>query len=343
MIRFDCDYTEGCVRKVLDALVRINMEQTCGYGLDEHCENARSIIRGLCGREDIDVHFLSGGTQTNLTVITAALRPHQGVVSAVTGHVNVHESGAIEATGHKVLTVRSLDGTISADQIRGVLSGHFDDPHAEHTVQPGLVYLSLPTESGTLYTAKELTDISDVCREYGVYLYVDGARLGYAMAADPGITFELLARVTDAFYIGGTKVGLLFGEALVISNETLKKDFRYILKQRGGMLAKGRMLGVQFEELLSGGTYVDIARHAVTLAQRIRDAGVKKGWPLYVDSPTNQQFFIVPNEQLEVLGKKYAYDTWERVDEGHTAIRLCTSWATDEKNVEKLVRDIEKL
>ena len=343
MLRFECDYSEGCIEKIQDALCRTNLDQTPGYGMDEHCERARAIIRGLCKRDDAEVQFLVGGTQANMTLIAAALRPHQGVVSADTGHVNVHESGAIEATGHKVLPLPAKDGKITAAQIGQALHSHFSDTHAEHTVQPGLVYLSQPTENGTVYSAEELRAISKVCREYGVYLYIDGARLGYAMAACPEITFELMAKVADAFYIGGTKVGALFGEAMVLLHPALKKDFRYILKQRGGMLAKGRLLGIQFECLLEDDTYLSIARHAVSLAQRIRQAGLDKGWRLYTDSPTNQQFFVVPNAQLAVLSRKYSYDVWEKLPGEQTAIRFCTSWATPPGQVDELVGDIRSL
>ena len=343
MLRFDCDYAEGCIDKIRDRMVETNLEQTPGYGMDPHCENARAIIRRLCGQEDALVQFLVGGTQANFTLIASARRPHQGVIAADTGHINVHESGAIEATGHKVLTIPAKDGKITAAQIGQVLNAHFSDPHAEHMVQPGMVYLSEPTENGTVYSADELKAISAVCHEYGAYLYVDGARLGYAMAACPEITFSLLAEMTDAFYIGGTKVGALFGEALVITHPAIQKDFRYILKQRGGMLAKGRLLGIQFECLLEDDTYLEISRHAVRLAQRVREAGLQKGWPLYCDSPTNQQFFVVPAAHLEILSRKYSYDVWESFPDGSKAIRLCTSWATPPERVAELVNDIARL
>ena len=343
MIRFECDYSEGCIDKIQQALIATNLDQTPGYGMDPHCERARSIIRKLCGREDAEVQFLLGGTQANATLIAAALRAHQGVLAAETGHVNVHESGAIEATGHKVLTLPANDGKIRADQVRNALHAHFSDSHAEHTVQPGLVYISEPTENGTVYSAEELKAISAACHEYGAYLYIDGARLGYAMAACPEITFPLLAEVADAFYIGGTKVGALFGEAMVILHPALKKDFRYILKQRGGMLAKGRLLGIQFECLLEDDTYLNISKHAVDLAQQIRKAGLNKRWKLYSASPTNQQFFVVPDAQLQILNQKYSYDIWEKLPNGHTAIRFCTSWATSQEQVQALVADIKAL
>ena len=343
MFRFECDYSEGCIDKIQQALIRTNLEQTPGYGMDPHCERARSIIRRLCGRDDAEVQFLVGGTQANMTLIAAALRPHQGVVAAETGHINVHESGAIEATGHKVLPLPAHDGKITAEQIHKILHDHYADPHTEHTVQPGMVYISQPTEYGTVYSAEELRNISSVCHEYSAYLYIDGARLGYAMAAYPEITFELMASVADAFYIGGTKVGALFGEAMVITHPSLKKDFRYILKQRGGMLAKGRLLGIQFECLLEDDTYLSIARSAVEQARKIREAGLRTGWKLYADSPTNQQFFVVSDEHLAVLGQKYSYDIFERLPDGYTAIRFCTSWATPAEQTDELVRDILSL
>ncbi len=343
MIRFECDYSEGCIDKIQQALVKSNFDQTPGYGMDEHCERARSIIRKLCCHEDAEVQFLVGGTQANMTLIAAALRAHQGVLAAETGHVNVHESGAIEATGHKVLALPAHDGKINADQIRNALRSHFLDSHAEHTVQPSLIYISESTECGTVYTANELRAISAACHEYNAYLYIDGARLGYAMAACPEITFQLLAETADAFYIGGTKVGALFGEAMVILHPAIKKDFRYILKQRGGMLAKGRLLGIQFECLLEDDTYLNISKYAVSLAQRIRKAGLDKGWKLYSQSPTNQQFFVVPDTQLSILSQKYSYDTWEKLPDGYTAIRFCTSWATPSDKVDELISDIEAL
>ena len=256
MIYFNNDYAEGCHPKVLEALIKTNMEQAPGYGTDDHCRSAAERIRSLCKDSDLDVHFLVGGTQANLTVIDAALRPHQGVVGADTAHINVHETGAVEATGHKVLWLPGQDGKITAEQIRACVLEHRTNESFEHTVQPKMVYLSNPTELGTLYSLHELEEISSACRELGLYLFVDGARLGYGLEAKGNdVTLPDLARLCDVFYIGGTKVGALFGEAVVISNPALKEDFRYLIKQHGGMLAKGRLLGVQFEALLEGGLY----------------------------------------------------------------------------------------
>ena len=344
MIRFECDYAEGAHIKIMERLLATNEEQTPGYGEDIHCENARGIIKALCESEEADVHFLVGGTQTNTTVIAATLRPHQGVISAITGHINGHETGAIEATGHKVLTVPSADGKITAAQVQEVHDNHWKDTTHEHIVQPGMVYISHPTENGTTYTKEEVEALSKVCRECDLPLFLDGARLGYAMARENNdLSLADLARSCDAFYIGGTKVGALFGEALVITHPAIKKDFRYFIKQRGGLLAKGRLLGIQFETLFEEGLYFNIAEHAVELALKIRDAFKEKGYNFLYDSDTNQQFPIIPNDQLEKLRHKYSFSTWETIDEAHTAVRFCTSWATKEEHVEQLIKDIQAL
>ena len=299
MIRFECDYTEGAHPRILEALIRTNMEQTKGYSEDEHCENARKLIREKCGSADADVHFLVGGTQTNMTVIAAALRPHQGVICAQSGHINVHETGAVEATGHKVLALPSEDGKITADQIKTVCDEH---DHDEHMVQPGMVYISNPTENGTLYNKKELQAISEVCKEYGLPLFLDGARLGYGLAAQGNdITLPDLAQYCDVFYIGGTKVGALFGEAVVITREALKKDFRYFIKQKGGMLAKGRLLGIQFEELFRDDLYMEVSAHADRLAMKIRKAFVTTEQPKFVCFTAGMFLVNVCGERKEVL------------------------------------------
>ena len=271
MIRFNSDYGEGAHPKILNKLLETNMEQTEGYGCDRYCEKAASLIKDLCRQPGADVHFLVGGTQTNLTVISACLRPHQGVIAADSGHINTHEGGAIEATGHKVLAMPSSDGKITAAQIRDIYVSHYEDEVREHTVQPKLVYISNPTEMGTIYTKYELTAISRICRSNGLILYMDGARLGYALgSAGNDLDLPAIAQLCDVFYIGGTKNGMLFGEALIITNDALKTDFRYILKQKGGMLAKGRLLGLQFITLLEDNLYFDMARHANALALKIK-------------------------------------------------------------------------
>lgn len=343
MIYFNNDYAEGCHRKVLDALVNSNMEQTPGYGEDGYCAKAAGKIRALCGREDVAVHFLVGGTQANLTVIAAALRPHQGALCAVSGHIHVHETGAVEATGHKVLTVPSQDGKITAAQVARVVEAHRADPSFEHTVQPKLVYISYPTELGTLYTLAELEALSETCHKLGLYLFLDGARLGYGLAASGNdVTLPDIARLCDVFYIGGTKVGALFGEAVVIGNPVLAQDFRYLIKQHGGMLAKGRLLGVQFDALMTDGLYFEIAAHADRLADKLRKTFCRLNVPFLVPGITNQLFPILPDAVLAKLSEKYVFCEQERVDETHRAVRFCTSWATKEEAVDALCADLRQ-
>ena len=344
MIYFNNDYSEGCHEKVLQALNATNMEQTMGYGEDAYCAAAAEKIRAKCGREDIAVHFLVGGTQANLTVIDAALRPHQGALGADTAHIHVHETGAVEATGHKVLWVPHHQGKITAQQVRQTVREHYASSSFEHTVQPKLVYISQPTELGTLYTLRELEDLSAACRELGLYLFVDGARLGYGLSARGNdVTMQDLARLCDVFYIGGTKVGALFGEAVVICHPALQEDFRYLIKQHGGMLAKGRLLGVQFGVLMENDLYEQIAAQADRLADRLRAALHALDVPFLVESTTNQLFPILPDTVLEELAKTYVFSEQERVDEAHRAVRFCTSWATRPENVEQLCADLQRL
>ena len=344
MIYFNNDYSEGCHQKVLDALIRTNMDQTLGYGEDEYCAQAAAKIRTLCGREDVAVHFLVGGTQANLTVIDAALRPHQGALCPVGGHINVHETGAVEATGHKVLTVPSDDGKITAAQVEQVVLSHRADSSFEHMVQPKLVYISNPSEYGTLYSLSELEALSETCHKLGLYLFLDGARLGYGLVAEGyDVTMQDIARLCDVFYIGGTKVGALFGEAVVISNPALKEDFRYLIKQHGGMLAKGRLLGVQFDALMTDNLYFEIAKHAVCLADQIRATLAELQVPHLVPGITNQIFPILPDTLLEELAKDFCFTEMERVDETHRAIRFCTSWATTQENVDALCAALKNL
>lgn len=344
MIYFNNDYSEGCHEKVMAKLMETNMEQHFGYGEDTICASAADKIRKLCGREDAAVHFLVGGTQANLTVIAAALRPHQGALGAATAHINVHETGAIEATGHKVLWLPSKDGKISADQIAQYVKEHYASASFEHTVQPKLVYISNPTELGTLYSLSELEELSTVCKNLGLYLYMDGARLGYGLAAKGNdVSMQDIARLCDVFYIGGTKVGAMFGEAVVITNDALKQDFRYLIKQHGGMLAKGRLLGAQFDALMEDDLYFRISERADRLADQIRDTICSLGYPFLVDGITNQIFPIFPDSLLEKLDGKYIYCEQERVDDTHRAVRFCTSWATTQENVDELCRDLVSL
>lgn len=344
MIYFNNDYCEGCHESILEALTKYNMTQTPGYGEDDFCKAAAEKIRTLCGREDAAVHFLVGGTQTNQTVISAALRPHQGALCAASGHIACHETGAIEATGHKVLTVPSEDGKITAEQVRKVVEAHRADTSFEHTVQPKLVYISNPSELGTLYTLEELENLSETCHELGLYLFLDGARLGYGLVSKGNdVTLPDIARLCDVFYIGGTKVGALFGEAVVITNPVLKEDFRYLIKRHGGMLAKGRLLGIQFDTLMTDNLYFEIATHAVHLADEIRDTLAQCNVPLLVSGVTNQIFPILPDAVLEELGKTYVFCEQERVDETHRAVRFCTSWGSREENVQALCADLRAL
>ena len=341
MILFNSDYTEGAHPRILERLMETNLEQTTGYGEDAYCEAAREAIRKVCDAPEADVHFLVGGTQANFTVISSALKPYQGVLCADTGHINVHETGAVEACGHKVLALPGKEGKITAEQIRNAHDLHWSDESHEHIAQPKMVYISHPTELGTLYTKGELEEIGRVCRECGLYLFLDGARLGYGLMA-PGtdVTIADIAKICDVFYIGGTKVGALFGEAVVIMNPQLKPDFRYCIKQKGGMLAKGRLLGIQFLELFRDGLYFEIAKHAIDMAMILKKGVKEKGYSFFMDSVTNQQFIMIEDEKLEKIREKYGVTYQQRYDETHSVIRLCTSWATTEENVRSLLADL---
>lgn len=344
MIQFQCDYNEGAHPLIIKRLTETNMEQTVGYGEDPHCEEARRLIKQACQSDNADVHFLVGGTQANTTVIAHILRPYQGVLAATSGHINVHETGAIESTGHKVLAIPTEDGKLTAKQIDEAMQAHIHEDGPEHMVQPGMVYLSFPTEIGTIYSHDELKAIRTVCDKYDLPLFVDGARLGYGLCSpECDLTLPQLAQLADVFYIGGTKVGALFGEAVVIMNETLKRDFRYSIKQHGGMLAKGRLLGLQFATLFTGNLYFDIAQHAIDEAMRIKAALQAKGIGFLIDSPTNQQFPIFTDTQIATLSEHFMLSLWQRIDEEHTAMRICTSWATKPESTDALIRAIENL
>ncbi len=344
MIYFHNDYSEGCHEKVLQKLISTNLEQTPGYGTDHYCASAAAKIRALCAREDIAVHFLVGGTQANLTVIDAALRPHQAALGPVGAHINVHETGAVEATGHKVLSVPSADGKITAAQVRRTVERHYASDSFEHEAQPKLVYISNPSEYGTLYSLAELEALHAVCCEKGLYLFLDGARLGYGlMAKDYDVTLSDIARLCDVFYIGGTKVGALFGEAVVITNPAIAEDFRYLIKQHGGMLAKGRLLGVQFDALFEDGLYFEISKHADLLADQLRAVFDELGAPYLVPGITNQIFPILPDALLDELSENFMFTEMERVDGTHRAVRFCTSWATTQENVDALCAELRRL
>lgn len=344
MIYFQCDYAEGAHPSILKRLVETNLEQTPGYMTDDHCMNARRLIKEAVGSNDPDVHFVSGGTQANLIVISSVLRPYQGVISVREGHVAGHETGAIEATGHKVLAIEGKDGKLIAGKVDKYIVDHYESDSFEHTVQPGMVYISFPTESGTIYTKDELKALKAVTRKWGIPLFVDGARLGYGLASpDCDITLKELAEIADVFYIGGTKCGALFGEAIVINWEPLKKDFRYNIKQRGAMFAKGRLLGIQFETLFTDDLYFKITKHAVDQAMRIRKAFQEKGIRMFGTSTTNQQFPILTKEQKAELDKDFVSEIWGETDDGGIITRFCTSWASTDENVDKLIDAIKSL
>ncbi len=339
MLRWNNDYNHGAHPAVLDALVRTNDESYGGYGIDEWCERAADMIRSQLGGVNAEVHFMIGGTQVNYTVIAAALRPYQSVISADCGHIHAHETGAVENTGHKIQTVPAVDGKLTAEGIAAVAESYRISGVQEHITQPKFVFLSNPSEFGTVYSMQELQAIRAVCDEYGLYLYMDGARLGYGLAAN-GLTLADIASVVDAFYIGGTKCGALFGEAVVLIHDDLKDNFRSYMKQNGGMLAKGWLLGLQFATLLEDGRYFAITKQAVEQALRIKAAFVEKGVALFLDSMTNQQFVVLSNEQMAQLGAKHIYEYQEQVDETHHCVRFCTSWSTKPEDVDVLIADI---
>lgn len=334
MYSFVNDYSEGAHPRILEALMESNLEQKKGYGMDEHSNRAKGYIKNLIEKQEVDIHFIPGGTQTNLLVISSFLRPHECVIAADTGHVNVHETGAIEATGHKVVALPSVEGKLTPDTIRKTLEYHSD----EHMVKPKMVYISDTTELGTIYTKEELTAIHKLCREKNLILFLDGARIGSAMTSKRNdLSLKEIAELVDVFYIGGTKNGALLGEALVICSDNLKEEFRYLIKQRGAMLAKGFVIGIQFEELFRDKLFFDLAHHANDMAERIEKVLRELGYSFLATPGTNQLFPILPDPVIEELAKGFEYMIQERVDEGHCAIRFVTSWATTEESVEKLV------
>ena len=334
---FASDYMEGAHPRLMARLNETNLEKSAGYGLDPYSESARDRIREACACPEADVRFLVGGTQTNATVIDALLRPGQAAVAADTGHINTHEAGAIEASGHKVAPLPHTNGKITAAQVEALCREGPPDSECAHTVIPGLVYLSQPTEYGTLYTLAELTALSETCRKNGLYLYVDGARLAYALCSpENDVSLADLARLTDAFYLGGTKCGALMGEAVVLPNPRLIPRFFTIIKLHGALLAKGRLLGVQFDELMKDGLYLEIGAQAVALAARIQEALKKADYPLLFESPTNQVFAVLPNERVRALAEQVEFTVWERCGPEHTVVRFVTGWATREEDVDAL-------
>ena len=344
MLYFNNDYNEICHPAVMEQMAALGSIQMPGYGTDAYCAEAAAMIRKACAAENAAVHFLVGGTQTNLTVIAAALRPHQGVIAADTGHISIHETGAIEATGHKVILVSGKDGKVDSALAEQVVKSQSLSMDAEHIVQPKMIYISNPTEYGTMYSLQELEELSRLCRNYGLYLFVDGARMGYGLAAaENDITLPDYARLCDAFYIGGTKCGAMFGEAVVIPNAGIAEDFRYLMKQRGGMLAKGWLLGAQFKALFTNDLYMQISAHADVLADRIRKTLKALGYDLFLPGTTNQVFVTLPDAALAEIGKNFTFATWEKAGENHTTVRFCTSWATTEENVDALCDALKKV
>lgn len=339
MYSFKNDYSEGAHPKILDALIKSNMVQEEGYGYDSHTQNAVSKIKNIIDNQDIDIHLISGGTQTNLTAIGAFLKPYEACISANTGHIAVNETGAIEYTGHKVITLDSSDGKITPSKIQEVLNSYSN----EHVVKPKLVYISNPTELGTIYTKEELKTLSTFCKSNNLILYADGARLGSALCVkEANLNLSDMCNFTDAFFIGGTKNGALIGEVLVIKNKSLKEDFRYHIKQKGALLAKGRLLGIQFEELFSNNLYLQLANHANKMASLLREGLEQANCKFLIDSPTNQIFPILENEIIKKLEKKFKFYTWKKVDNDNSAIRLVTSWATKKEAVLEFITELKE-
>ena len=337
-LSFASDYLEGAHPAILQRLVETNLEKTPGYGADEYSESARRRIRAACAAPEADVYFLVGGTQTNATVIDALLRPYQGAIAAESGHINVHESGAIELGGHKVLSLAQENGKLTAQAVERCAQGYWQDDNREHMVMPGLVYLSQPTEYGTLYSLSELEAIRAVCDRYSLSLYLDGARLAYALSCpENDVTLESLARLCDAFYIGGTKCGALFGEAVVFPQHDRVPHFFTIVKQHGALLAKGRIAGLQFDTLFTDGLYERLGRHAVAAADRLRAALRENGYELAFPAPTNQIFLVLDEAQREALSRRVEMSFWEKRADGRTVVRLATSWATAPEDVDALI------
>ncbi|CAA7602429.1 Aromatic amino acid beta-eliminating lyase/threonine aldolase [Acididesulfobacillus acetoxydans] len=335
---FESDYLEGAHPLILQRLLETNMEKAPGYGLDKYSQSAREKIRKACNCPQAEIHFMVGGTQTNATVIDSLLSSYEGVLAADSGHINVHEAGAIEAGGHKVLALPHTYGKISAEAVETYINTFNCDANNEHMVKPGLVYVSHPTEYGTLYTKTELKRLSAVCKRHGMPLFLDGARLGYGlMAEDTDVTLEVIADNCEVFYIGGTKVGALFGEAVVITRPNLIPHFFTIIKQHGALLAKGRLLGIQFDTLFTDDLYKQISKHAIDMAKKLKEGFMEKGYRLYFESPTNQQFVVLENKEMERLAKNVSFGFWENLDSNHTVVRFATSWATQERDIEKLL------
>lgn len=338
ILPFECDYMEGCHPFILNRLNEINFEKISGYGCDEICKSAKEKICAACDCPNAEIHFLVGGTQTNATVIDALLKRYETVITANTGHITEHEAGAIEAKGHKVTMLPSHEGKISCDDLLAFLKNYFDDENNAHIVRPGVVYISFPTEFGTIYSLDELKSLRKVCDEYNLKLYLDGARLGYGLSASSDVTLKDIAKYCHAFYIGGTKVGAMFGEAVVFTEENLVPHFFTLIKQNGALLAKGWLLGVQFDTLFTDDLYFKISDNAIKMAKRIEQAFVQKGYKIFIDSPTNQKFIVLENSKMQELKKSVSFSYWQKFDENHTVVRFATSWATTDEQVDELLR-----
>lgn len=338
ILRFECDYMEGCHPFILERLNKINFEKMTGYGCDEISESAKEKIRLSCDYPNAEIYFLVGGTQTNATVIDALLKRYETVITANTGHITDHEAGAIEAKGHKVTMLPSRDGKISCDDLLVYLKNYFDDENNAHIVRPGVVYISFPTEFGTIYSLDELKSLRKICDEYNLKLYLDGARLGYGLSASNDVTLKDIAKYCHAFYIGGTKVGAMFGEAVVFTEENLVSHFFTMIKQNGALLAKGWLLGVQFETLFTDDLYFKISDNAIKMANKIEQAFIQKGYKIFIDSPTNQKFIVLENSKMHELKKSISFSYWQKYDENHTVVRFATSWATTVEQVEELIQ-----
>lgn len=340
MLTFECDYIKGAHPKILEALVKTNMESMSGYGNDPYTKSAAEKIRAACGG-DVDVRFLVGGTQTNKIVIDSMLEKYEGVIAATTGHINVHEAGAIEASGHKVLALPGHSGKLCASEVKDYIKGFYADGTHEHMVFPGMVYISHPTEYGTLYTLAELEALSNICQSYNIPLFLDGARLGYGlMSLDTDVSLQDIVRLCDVFYIGGTKVGALCGEAVVFTKNNAPKHFFTSVKQNGALLAKGRLLGVQFDTLFTDDLYFRISKNAIDMAQKLKNMFENKGYKMFLDSPTNQQFVVLDNKKLEELSGKVGFDFWEKIDGEYSVVRFATSWATTDEDLLELEKII---
>lgn len=344
MVSFESDYIAGAHPEIIKRLTETNLEALSGYGTDKYCESAKQKIKNAIGLPSLDVEFLAGGTQTNEVVISTVLKDYEGVISADTGHIHAHEAGAVEFTGHKIIALPHKNGKIEPDSLKNLLLTFYADKNHEHMVFPGMVYISHPTEYGTLYSKEELKSISEICHEYGISLFMDGARLGYAlMSKNTDLTLKDIAELCDIFYIGGTKVGALCGEAVVFTKNNKPPHFMTSVKRHGALLAKGRILGVQFDALFTDNLYFKIGEYAINMAEKLKNIFISRDFTLFIDSPTNQQFVVLENRQMEQLSKKVAFGFWEKADANHTVVRFATSWSTTEADLTELENALDEL